>query len=711
MKSPLLRRAAMALLVLSAALPASTLPVQAREKQFPAIVHLRHPDGREEIVNVSDLRFVYYDRRFVRHPTGFGKPADLEIRDLPREVRFHPGRGSGEAEVQRRSTRWSSRTGRKAGSAFCGWWSRAPPGAGSRRTGRAAISGTPTCPCCPISGGTSATGSSTSRFLLSWSRLSFTEPVLTQIDIQPPVWGPADRPPTCGDRGRRLPVSGIGKPWRPAILRPRRWPLSFLFFVSGFAGLTLEVVWARHLSLLTGSGVRASAAVVALTIAGLALGSRWAATRADRSSAPPGRLCPSRRDDRALGPRHSMAVPAASPAGPLPGRRKGPGRRGPGGREPRGDGAPSPAGDVSHGGHDPLPRAPRIPPLAPARDRSRRERDPPAPCWGPSTDGTLWEGPRGPWPRSSRSCPGWGWPGRSGWQAFWMPPSRPARSCSFGRLPALRETGDRTESPAGAASPSPRARPRAWILGAILAAGCLGGVCQLGWTRLLVLLFGSSTHALAITLAACLAGLAFGSAWAGRGLESGRPAESLARLALLGAAGATCASLFLWGKAPALIVLAQGRLGRSFAGALALQALLCILLLLPTAFALGALLPALTALLRGGGSRAGRDSGDAFSVDSWGSVLGALAAAFLLLPRWGVEGTLRATGFAEILLLLLLAAGIPGPRPSPAPLLRRAILPARLPASSRPPPGLGPGPDDLRAPPLRGVVRRREGAG
>ena len=87
MKSPLLRRAVMALLVLSAALPASTLPVQAREKQFPATVHLRHPDGREEIVNVTDLRFVYYDRRFIRHPTGFGKPADLEIRDLPREVR------------------------------------------------------------------------------------------------------------------------------------------------------------------------------------------------------------------------------------------------------------------------------------------------------------------------------------------------------------------------------------------------------------------------------------------------------------------------------------------------------------------------------------------------------------------------------------------------------------------------------------------------
>jgi len=86
MNRHLLRRAGMVLLVLGTILPASILPVPAREKYFPAVLHLRHPDGREEIVNVTDLRFVYYERRFVRHPTGIGKPGDLEIRDLPREV-------------------------------------------------------------------------------------------------------------------------------------------------------------------------------------------------------------------------------------------------------------------------------------------------------------------------------------------------------------------------------------------------------------------------------------------------------------------------------------------------------------------------------------------------------------------------------------------------------------------------------------------------
>jgi len=427
--------------------------------------------------------------------------------------------------------------------------------------------------------------------------------------------------------------------------------------------------------MLTGSGVRASAAVVALTIAGLALGSRWAATRADRSSRPLAAyaLLEGMIALWALAtpwlfrllPRLVLALPAgrdpaAADLGPgtllatavllLPGTFL--------------MGATTPF-LVRHGSLHWL-----RPGTVPAGN------GPAGSLLGALYGLNTLGGAAGSLATVFALLPGLGM-ARTIRVAGLLDAAVAACAIFLLRgLPALKEAGDRIGHPAGTASPSPPARPRTWILGAILAAGCLGGICQLGWTRLLVLLFGSSTHALAITLAACLTGLAFGSAWAGRGLERGRPAESLARLVLLGAAGATCVSLLLWGRVPALIVLGQARLGRSFAGALVLQALLSVLLLLPTAFALGALLPALTALLRGGGSRTGRDSGDAYSVDSWGSVLGALAAAFLLLPRWGVEGTLRATGIAEVLLLLLLAVRVPGSRPSPALLFRRAILPA-----------------------------------
>ena len=75
---------------LSSLLLASLLAVPceagAAEKGFPARVRLRHGDGAEESVIVSDFRFVYYSRRFIRHSTGYGKPADLEIQDRPKEI-------------------------------------------------------------------------------------------------------------------------------------------------------------------------------------------------------------------------------------------------------------------------------------------------------------------------------------------------------------------------------------------------------------------------------------------------------------------------------------------------------------------------------------------------------------------------------------------------------------------------------------------------
>ena len=48
--------------------------------------------------------------------------------------------------------------------------------------------------------------------------------------------------------------------------------LPILFFLSGFASLILELTWARRLSQMTGSGVRASGAVAALLVGGLFLG-------------------------------------------------------------------------------------------------------------------------------------------------------------------------------------------------------------------------------------------------------------------------------------------------------------------------------------------------------------------------------------------------------------------------------------------------------
>lgn len=178
----------MALVVLSAALPASSLPAHAWHEQYSAVLHLRHPDGSEETVKVSDLRFVFYDRRFVRHPAGFGKPGELEVRDLPREVRSIQNedlsklkfkkiskvvftyREEGGKRLLRLLVTRSSRRRKTAD------W----PGGHLRNANMSLLPHFRW-----------RVGDRTVDFPLPpfVEPASFTEPVLTQIDIQPPVWG------------------------------------------------------------------------------------------------------------------------------------------------------------------------------------------------------------------------------------------------------------------------------------------------------------------------------------------------------------------------------------------------------------------------------------------------------------------------------------------------------------------------------------------
>ena len=80
-------RAAPALVTLALLLLQETSPALARSKEFQVLLHFRNPDGREETVSAANLRFVYYDRRYIHHPRGIGKKGELEVRDLRREVR------------------------------------------------------------------------------------------------------------------------------------------------------------------------------------------------------------------------------------------------------------------------------------------------------------------------------------------------------------------------------------------------------------------------------------------------------------------------------------------------------------------------------------------------------------------------------------------------------------------------------------------------
>lgn len=434
---------------------------------------------------------------------------------------------------------------------------------------------------------------------------------------------------------------------------PRRPPfspkiLSILFFVSGFSSLLLEVTWARLLTQMTGSGVRATATVAAVTLAGLALGAWLGGRRCDRLAAP---LRAYAWVELGIG-----AWALLTPALAAWTRRLAPLLQVFG------------SGEVDRASGSLLTSVLLVlpgsflmgatTPLMVRADLSVAHLN----LAGESAGlrlGRLY---------------GWNTLGGSAGAlgaAFIVLPAMGLRTtCLFMAslnltiaalaLSLARRQANRGPSTVAAqeerraASPLQSAGNGITLL-ALFLAGAIGAICQVGWTRLLVLFFGSSVQALGLTLAACLAGLALGSSGCARALRS-CPSPGRISSMLCGAAAALLlSSLPLWGSLPVLAAMAQVYLGASFAGALALQALLCVLLILPPAAAFGALLPALTATLRAGEAATGRTAGSSYALDSAGAVVGGLVAVFVLLPRWGVEALLRWAVVAGTALLIVLA--------------------------------------------------------
>lgn len=223
----------------------------------------------------------------------------------------------------------------------------------------------------------------------------------------------------------------------------------------------------------------------------------------------------------------------------------------------------------------------------------------------------------------------------------------------------------------------------------------VSGFCALGaevlWTRLLVLLMGTSVYAFSAMLALYLLGLAAGSALGGWRLKRG--GGGWGDFFLLQAAGA--ASLLLTFHFYQAIALSRIEFHylysplRSTSDFLALFAAAGAVVLLPT-LAYGAMFPLAARLAdpRGRGPAVGR----VYAFNTAGGVAGSLAAGFALLPLLGPRDALyllagvhlaaaawvpaRMTGRRKAWLLAPLAAALALAAAAPEPVAR--ILRARL---------------------------------
>jgi len=206
-----------------------------------------------------------------------------------------------------------------------------------------------------------------------------------------------------------------------------------------------------------------------------------------------------------------------------------------------------------------------------------------------------------------------------------------------------------SESPAVAAASGLPASRAALLL---FLTGFVAISLEVLWTRALDQVLSGTVYSFATVLAVFLLGIALGS-WAYRRLP-GRlpPLRTFVAVEVL-LANYVLASLFLIHFIPAVSARAGAQLGAGFVRrGVVLESLLSALVLLVPAVCMGVVFPLLLDAAR---ARAGR-VGLLVAANTAGSVLGPLAAGFLLLPRLGLRDSLVA--MAALSLGLAAAAAV-----------------------------------------------------
>jgi len=211
-------------------------------------------------------------------------------------------------------------------------------------------------------------------------------------------------------------------------------------------------------------------------------------------------------------------------------------------------------------------------------------------------------------------------------------------------------------------TPTDGERQRSALIPLALAlAGFAAMAYEVVWTRMLVLVNGSSTYAFSLLLSVYISGLALGSLWMASRVDRLRSASlSFAHLQA-GVAVMVAAGLWLFGRMPGMSLDWYASAGFSFLSTLVLSAGLTALMVLPPAFLLGAAFPVAVRMLGAGQTRLYRPFGHAYAWTAAGNVAGAVAAGAGMIAWFGLQGSLRllaATSMAAAALALFAVFGL-----------------------------------------------------
>jgi len=190
---------------------------------------------------------------------------------------------------------------------------------------------------------------------------------------------------------------------------------------------------------------------------------------------------------------------------------------------------------------------------------------------------------------------------------------------------------------------------------AFFASGFAALLYQVIWQRLLVLFSGADLYSVTIIVASFMGGMGVGH------LAGGHVADRVSpRTSLFCFAGAELAiALFGFFSRALYYDFLYDRFGAAEIPAPALALLLFTSLLVPTFF-MGASLPLLSRALASRLERAASVIGILYGVNTLGAATGALVSTWILLPRLGLDGSLRVGVLFNVLCALIVLPAIAG---------------------------------------------------
>jgi len=188
------------------------------------------------------------------------------------------------------------------------------------------------------------------------------------------------------------------------------------------------------------------------------------------------------------------------------------------------------------------------------------------------------------------------------------------------------------------------------VLIIFFASGATGLIYEVIWTRMLTLVFGSTVFAVTTVLTSFMAGLALGSFYFGRRAdEQTRPLRIYAYLE----AGIGIFALIF----PIILILLNGvyvgihrQIHTAFYPLSLIRFVLSFLVLLIPSTLMGATLPIMSKFFVSRLENLGWDVGRLYSLNTFGAVVGTIAAGFFLVKWFGVTWTLRISAVINLVI-------------------------------------------------------------